>query len=121
MHLFHPSKISFQLAHIVAVRTTRMTADGTGNVAVRTMRTTADGTGHSTKMTVTRVTDDSLLQFRKDSELGDLALRFDKSCGHFPTDDDLCCANSRLVIVDNTKCVEHVIHCGLAECSWQTT
>jgi hypothetical protein len=65
---------------------------------------------------VARATKDSLLKFRKDSELGYLNFRFDKCRSHFPTDDDICSSNSRLVTVDSAKNVEHIVHCGFAEC-----
>jgi len=55
-------------------------------------------------------------QFRDDAELGDLAWRFDPELGMIPTDEELHACNSRLVIVDSTREVEHNLHAGRGEC-----
>ena len=57
----------------------------------------------------------SLDPYRSDEDLGDLDWRFSANNGRFATDEEVCCLNSRLVVMDPDNGAEHVLHGSRAE------
>jgi hypothetical protein len=57
----------------------------------------------------------SLEPYRSDEDLGDLDWRFSDDKGWFAMDEEVCCLNSRLVIMDPDNGAEHVLHGSRAE------
>jgi hypothetical protein len=52
----------------------------------------------------------SLEPYRSDEDLGDLDCRFSDDKGRFAMDEEVCCLNSWLVIMDLDNGAEHVLH-----------
>jgi hypothetical protein len=57
----------------------------------------------------------SLDLYRSDEDLGDLDWRFSDDKGWFAMDEEVCCLNSRLVIMDPDNRAEHMLHGSRAE------